>query len=351
MPEVGDQLTVRDQADVEAVLVAVHGDVEPDAVGDRRHRDVRVELRAGEVQRLARSGDVRDHDVDRRVHSIGELESADEANRRCGDHRRQHLRRLHHRLRRQQIHLPLGGEHRLAAQVDALDRVGAVGREFGDDRRHAVRPDLVARLLAGADRHGHHRPERIVGERIVFEQVLAQCTRTHRHHDVVDRAAGGLLERLDVGQCHRAHREPSVRRDRCVPRGRRCRGERDRHARLVAGGLVVLRRNQRLDGVARLAGRAADAVHARGLGELADDLELQAGRLDRVGGQVSHRGPQQIDVPRDLLAVPVDRFCGPLRIRRQIGEDLEHDHARRAVDRRVVILREHRPSARRRDLR
>ena len=91
--------------------------------------------------------------------------------------------------------------------------------QFGDDARHPVGPRVF--LVAGADRHRHHRPQRLVGQGVVLDQVLAQRAGTDRHHDVVDRASGGVLERLDVVERRRTHREPAVRRDRLAPRRRR----------------------------------------------------------------------------------------------------------------------------------
>ena len=75
VPEIWDQFTVGNQTEVEAIFVAVHRDIQADAVGNRRDRNVGIELRPGEVQRLARPWHVRDHDVDRRIQAIGEFES------------------------------------------------------------------------------------------------------------------------------------------------------------------------------------------------------------------------------------------------------------------------------------
>jgi hypothetical protein len=56
VPQVGDQLAARHQAEVERVEVALHGDVEPLPVEDRRHRVVVQHLRPGGVERLAGPG-------------------------------------------------------------------------------------------------------------------------------------------------------------------------------------------------------------------------------------------------------------------------------------------------------
>ncbi len=70
IPQVGHQIAVGHEPEVEVVLVAVHRDVESDTVRDGRHRDVVVELGAGEVERLTRARHVRDHDVDRQAQTV-----------------------------------------------------------------------------------------------------------------------------------------------------------------------------------------------------------------------------------------------------------------------------------------
>ena len=108
VPQVGDQLATGDQPELELVEVAVHGDVEAHALGDRRHRDVRAHLGAVEVQRLARAGDVGDDHVDRRRHPVGQLEAGGQPDRRRGDDRRRVLLDVDERLGGHELELPLG---------------------------------------------------------------------------------------------------------------------------------------------------------------------------------------------------------------------------------------------------
>ena len=178
------------------------------------------------------------------------------------------------------------------------------------------------------------------------DQVLAKCPGTHRHHDVVDRSARCVLERFDVRKGHRTHRKTPIRGDRCVPRRRRCRAQRNTRARLVVVRVLgsARRRHERLDRVPSLARGCTHAVDARGLGQLADDLELETRRLDRVRGEVANRLLQQIAVLRDLLALPLDPLHSPFGVGCRIGHHLQHHHAGRTVDRRVVSLGQHRPS-------
>src|SRR3954468_6346199 len=88
-------------------------------------------------------------------------------------------------------------------------------------------------LLLGADRHGHHRDERLVGERVALEQPLPHGARAQRDDDVVDGQAERALQRLDGVERELAEREAPVRRDRAVER--RARGARGR--RLEDGGV------------------------------------------------------------------------------------------------------------------
>ena len=77
-------------------------------------------------------------------------------------------------------------------------RVGDVRRQVDDQAGDPVRPRLL--LVAGADRHRHHRPQRAVRQGVVAQQVGAQRAGADRHHDVVERAAGGVLEPLEVAR-------------------------------------------------------------------------------------------------------------------------------------------------------
>src|SRR4051812_28818929 len=65
VPQIGHELAARHQAEVEGVQIALHGDVEPLPVDDGRHRVVVQQPGPGRVERLARSGDVRDDQVHR----------------------------------------------------------------------------------------------------------------------------------------------------------------------------------------------------------------------------------------------------------------------------------------------
>ena len=196
VPEIGDQLTVGDQAEIEAIFVAMYRDVEADAVRDRRDRDVGIELRSSEVQRLARPWHVRDHNVDRRIHAIREFESGHQPDRRGRDDRRCVIGRVAKRVGGHQVELALGRVHRVSAQRNAFDRVGAARGQVGDDRGHAVGPRIL--FLTCSDRHGHHCSQRPLGQLVFLDQVLAERSGADRHDDIVQGAAGGVLQTFEV---------------------------------------------------------------------------------------------------------------------------------------------------------
>jgi len=60
---------------------------------------------------------------------------------------------------------------------------------------------------------------------VVLDEVLAQCAGADRHHDVIERAASGILESFEVAERRRSHGKAPVGCDRFVPRGRRSGGE------------------------------------------------------------------------------------------------------------------------------
>ena len=97
---------------------------------------------------------------------------------------------------------------------------------FEPDRQRRVhRRHLVAERAArgvGADGDRHHRLELLpFGIAPVPEQVRAQRARHHRQHDVVDRPAERVLDRLQQREVGVGPREPAVRADPDVQRRRR----------------------------------------------------------------------------------------------------------------------------------
>jgi hypothetical protein len=197
---------------------------------------------------------------------------------------------------------------------------------------HRQRPahggDLVAELVAlvvGAHRDRHERAQvQALGPHAAGAQPGAQAAGDDGEHDVVDRAAELVLDRLEVGEVVRDPGDPPVRRRRHLQRRRRRGGEGGLDED-VADALRALEdradrglRVQRAGGGAeRDAGRAGGDLH-RGLG-----LELD------VGGR--RRG-----LPRRLGLLDL------ARLGRDVEEHREDVDARHAVDERVVGLRDDR---------
>ena len=183
---------------------------------------------------------------------------------------------------------------RLAACIAArqratrFKRVGLVGRQLGDQRRHPVGPRIG--LVAGADGHRDHRPQRPVGQRVVAQQVGAQATGADRHDDVVDRAARGLLDRLMLDS-------ELVRMAK-----RRCWVIALFHGVGGAGDVGRATRDwpdsgaaSRFTALARLRRGGADAGQPGGVGDVADDAHLGTERPGRVAHHVVDGSAHQLD--------------------------------------------------------
>ena len=252
------------------------------------------------------------------------------------------MRDVDQRFRWHQFQLTFRGRHRLATQRNTLQRIGAVGGQVGDDAGHPVGPHVG--LVAGADADGHHRSQRLVGQRVVLDEVLAQRACANGHDNVVERATGGVLESLEVLQRRAAHGEAAVCGDRLVPRCCRCRRQRQRDEPLVLGDCATTGAHHVLDCIASGAGCTTDAVDAERLGQVAHQLQLHARTLHRVGEQVVQRVLQQLALAGRLLGLPLDCLVGR-GVGICVGEHVQQDHARRPVDGGVVQLGEHRPSA------
>src|SRR5215211_2385211 len=206
---------------VDVVAVAEDGDVEPHAVDDDRYRERRLQPGAGAVERFARTGDVRDHQVHRRARPAEHVDGRPGAER---EHRR--------RDQAGRVGEVLGGEgavallraaQRFVGALERMQRIGFGGRDRDDHERDPV---AEAALLAGrAHRHRDHRYERLVGQLTSPRQPAAQRAGAEGHEHVVHRGVGRVLDCLDPVERERAEREAPVRRDRAVEAGaRRLRG-------------------------------------------------------------------------------------------------------------------------------
>ena len=318
----------------------MHGDVQAHAVGDDRDRNVRVQLGAAEVERLARAGHVRDGQVGRQQHAV--RHTRHQPHRSDGDQWRGRLRDVDQRLSRHQLQLTFRSRHRLAAQRNTLQRIGAVGRQVGDDAGDTVRPHVG--LIAGTNADGDHCAQRLVRQRVVFDEVLAQRSCADGHDNVVERAAGGVLENLEVLQRRAAHCEAAVCSDGLVPGCCRCGREWQCDESFVLGHCVAAGANHVFDRISGQAGRFADAVDAQRLGQVAHHSQLQPHAFHRVGNQVVQRVLQQFALAGRLLALPLD-FLRRRSVGVRVGEHVEQDHACGAIDGGVVKLGQHGPAA------
>ncbi len=290
VPQVGDQIAVSDEPEIQPVKVARHSDIQALTIHDDRHRELVFQLGSIEVQRLSGPGNIGDRQVERLNTQITEPKLRCQPEGRGCHQRRGVLREVHQLRSRHQLERALGALHRRAATGDPLQRIVTVGRQLREDVRHPIGPRVL--FLAGPQRYRHHRPQRAVGQRVVGKQVLTQTARADRHHNVVDRAAGGLLEALDVLQGYRAHRESAVRSDRFIPGRPRSRTRRERGPREPLRADL----SDPLDRCADRRRRAAQTVDPGGIRQMAHRAGLKSHRLERVSGEVSQRSDHQLGI-------------------------------------------------------
>ena len=185
----------------------------------------------------------------------------------------------------------------------------------------------------------------VVRQLAVVVEVAAQRTGAHREHDVVDRAAEGVLDLLDVVEVEAGERDAAVSGDRPVERRARC-GERCGHrlcrggrgrsssgspqraaaARSPAAADAWRSRRARRRTMSRSRGRfgSGSAVLLRAEGRCvrfeAAQFGDQAGAADAVDGRVVHlrhdrrRGPSSSSSPRSPTSPTADgcdRAAGP----------------------------------------
>ena len=77
-----------------------------------------------------------------------------------------------------------------------LDRIGDVGVERTQHRRHPV--GVKVSIGLGTDGHRHHRHQRLGGEFVPLEQVVTQHAGADGHHDIVQGDAVGTAHDLGI---------------------------------------------------------------------------------------------------------------------------------------------------------
>ena len=166
----GNDVGAGDEAEIELVAIALHGDVERNAVGRDRHREDVQQLRARRIERLPRPRHVGDRDVRRRRQHVGQAGAAVEQRQDLHQDRRAqhrdvgHLR--HQGAQRMRHLLRLGGlrDDRLQPRLGILD----VGGDRADHAEHLVVGVGVA-LLAQRDRHRGR--QRLCRQRALLQQI------------------------------------------------------------------------------------------------------------------------------------------------------------------------------------
>ena len=319
----------------------MHGDVQPHAVGDHRHRVVRLQLRARAVERVARARDVGDHEVQRR-RACGRGSVDRRARGARGDRGRDEARRVGQQRRGQRAVALLGAR--------AAPRACAAGARAGRPRRSgSARPSSRSgcRTCRAARRVRTDTGTIATSGSSGSSSRSSSQSRTALAHsvddDVVDRDAELVLERLDA---RRASSEPNAKR-RCAEiapveaRLRRARRGRPRARRVAsAPGRAAQPRQRAATASARPGTRSRPAGRSRFGSAVGSERSARSG----------WRGSPSR--PRPSISSSLGIALGAAR-RRALGGDLaalgrrveQHAEdlvARHAVDHRVVDLGEQR---------
>ena len=179
LPQVGHELAVGDETEVEVAEVALHRHVEALPFGDDRDGEEVLHRRPAEVERHPRAGHVRDRQVERRVHAVGHPDARRQARRLGGQRRRHELGHVGEDRRGDGLVELLGGRHRVVDGLQAADRVVDVGVDRDRRARHPVRELAGLGRLAHRDRH--HRHEGLEREHVAVGEVASAApTRTGR---------------------------------------------------------------------------------------------------------------------------------------------------------------------------
>ena len=162
----GERVARADEPEIERSRVADTGDVERVAVREQRDGEDRLQARAAEVQRLARSGDVRDPEAEGRGRVTAEAREQREDVRTVDE---DGLRA--ERAARECRELALGGGCRELDRVQARARVSDVRAEVGDDH-----PDRRARavVIGVAEVHGNPRRQRPPRQARVLGEIATE---------------------------------------------------------------------------------------------------------------------------------------------------------------------------------
>ena len=310
---IADQPAVDEEADRHLAAVAEDADAHAEAARARRPDEHALQRRAGQRQRLARAGHVRDHH--RRLRG----EEVDEPRLDRG-------RRRAHRGEDAVRDRPL---------VGVLDRRGApahleqaVDRRLDPDREaEQQEPEAVAelardRVLQRAQVERHHRVD-LVEDVAARAQVLAEHAGHGAQQDVVDRRPERAAQIVDVVQRQRrrpAHplADAEVAAQGAGPVGRVGRELRQDPGVLDAGAGDLLEVARVRDGVDRLVHRGparaasegdevADGprddravrrrLDAEGVGRAVDERQHDAGEHDAVGDRVVHPDEHRAAAP------------------------------------------------------
>ena len=223
----------------------------------------------------------------------------------------------------------LGGTRRIADRLQALERIGHIGRQ-ADQAQRGLGAHLGVALLAQRDRH--RGDQRLARDRVVALEVAAQRAAAQGQHHVIDRRIVRRGNRLQLGTRHRRRGEAALGSDRDVEGSARTEGN-------AALQLAEIRRMLASRLAARSAGGTLDDAcqgthHAR---QFAHQLDVLRGIVAEGRGDQRQRarlGGRQLGLRRSRPRLALRRR----RIRRGIEQGTRQRDAGLAVEHGVVNL-------------
>ena len=193
---VGNGLAAGDETEIELIEIALHGDVERASVVGNRNREIVRGRRTDAIHRLPRSRHVRDDRIEEWPEVVRRARPRPQSRETHDDERRAEDRdvRRHQvaHVGEQVLRLLAGG----LSRGEPRQRLGDVGRQAGEGEHDLV---VELRVAERPQRRRHAGCQRFFRQRRVFGEIAAQSAGAERQHDVVDRRAPRLAERLDFG--------------------------------------------------------------------------------------------------------------------------------------------------------
>ena len=168
----------------------------------------------------ARPGDVREDEIEGRVHAVGDVRTREPAHDEVVGTRRRELDPALEQVSAKRRLPPLGVFHHLVDGAQACQRIGEVRAQCGEHVADAVAAEAPRFTRPRVD--GHPHDQRLRGQLAAFVEILPQGPAADGEHDVVEcHARHAVAHRLQIGQRQRRGREHALGAQSMVERGDR----------------------------------------------------------------------------------------------------------------------------------